>query len=87
MTREELNRFQAYMLNIAAGAVERGYEIRMLDDIAPLDKATLIAGFQDAIADAMGPLWKALEPDGRAIGDAWGGKADEAYELWREATS
>ena len=91
MTREELTRFQAQTLHIAVGMVCSKYEIAMLDDIAKLDVETLINGFQDTIADAMGPLWKALEEDGRAIGDRWGSAADKAYdekyELWRSATS
>ena len=85
MTRSDLARWQAQVLHIVVGVVKRKYQIDLLDDIAPLDEATLLAGFKDAIDDATYKLWKALEQDGRAIGDKWGQKADEAYELWREA--
>lgn len=87
MTRSDLDRWQAQALHLAVGVVKRKYEIDLLDDIAPLDEAVLHDMMKDAIDDATYKLWKALEQDGRAIGEKWGQKADEAYELWREATS
>ncbi len=62
MTRDDLTRWQKRMVHICARHIQTSYEIQGFDGVADIDMKPIEDTLNDAISDAVGKAWKALDP-------------------------